>query len=283
MRWQIFHVSPSGFIHSQALSEVAIALRRGLLLLGHQADITYQYKAAYDQTIVLGANFAPAEIFSLTSESIIIYNLEQIALGSPWLSPYYLRVLNKFSVWDYSKQNIQELTRMGIQEVQHCPIAYVKDLERIPKIEKDIDILFYGSINERRKQILGALQNAGLGVMQIFGLYGQERDGYIARAKIILNLHFYESKVFEIVRVSYLLANGCFVVTENSPQPEIESQLASGMILCPYDKIVFSCLEYIRKDQEREAIAIQGHKLFSNWRQEDMLRPLIKKSVLGAM
>lgn len=279
MRWQIFHVSPLNYIHWKALNEVAIALRRGLLLLDHQAEITHRYETNYDYTIVLGANFAATEIFSLPHGSVIIYNLEQIVPGSPWLSPDYLSVLNKFSVWDYSKRNIEELERIGIEGALHCPIAYVKDLERIPKREKDIDVLFYGSLNERRKQILEDLRNVGLSVVQIFGLYGEERDSFIARAKIILNLHFYESKVFEIVRVSYLLANRCFVVTENSPKPEIESELAPGIVLCPYEKIVSSCLEYVNRDREREAIATEGYKLFSSWRQEEALRFLLRNYI----
>ena len=61
----------------------------------------------------------------------------------------------------------------------------------------------------RRACVINTLSGrpSGANVIPVFGLYGPPRDALIARSKIILNMHLYDAKVFEIVRVSYLLAN----------------------------------------------------------------------------
>ena len=59
-------------------------------------------------------------------------------------------------------------------------------------------------------------------------MYGRELDQYIARSKVVLNLHFYEKASFEIFRVSHLLANHKCVVTEADDYGDVElEELAS--------------------------------------------------------
>ena len=86
------------------------------------------------------------------------------------------------------------------------------------KYAQDIDVLFCGSMNERRMQIIQALKDSTLFdkplVIAQFVGYGAYRDKYIARSKIVLNMHYYTPGIFEIARVSYLLANKKCVVSE---------------------------------------------------------------------
>ena len=58
--------------------------------------------------------------------------------------------------------------------------------------------------------------------MHPFNAYGGKRDALIARAKVVLNIHYYAAQVFEIVRVSYLLANSKAVVTEIGPDTDLD-------------------------------------------------------------
>ncbi len=60
-------------------------------------------------------------------------------------------------VWDYSPLNCAFPEQTGVSAV-HVPIGYSSALERLPHdVAKDIDVLFYGSINARRSRILRAL------------------------------------------------------------------------------------------------------------------------------
>ena len=113
----------------------------------------------------------------------ILYNLEQIYEGSPWLTAELLAAFRAHTVWDYSAANIRALARMGVT-AHHAPVGYVPALTRIPDAgAADIDVLFIGSIADRRLRVLQELERRGAKVMAVYGLYGPERDALIARSK----------------------------------------------------------------------------------------------------
>ena len=126
-------------------------------------------------------------------------------------------------MWD-SLRNIEKWKAMNrLHAPSHVPLGYVPELSQIKASQaQDIDVLFYGSLNERRTAILIALKNAGLKVHTVFGVYGKQRDEVIARCKVVLNIHFYETRVFEFVRIAYLLANSKAGVSECSSENEME-------------------------------------------------------------
>jgi hypothetical protein len=101
-------------------------------------------------------------------------------------------------------------------------------------------VLFYGSLSERRKAAILALKDAGLKVAAAFNAYGAERDAYIARAKVVLNLHYWEGNPFEALRVSYLLNNRACVVSEESDDPVFED-FRAGLAAAPYAGLVETC------------------------------------------
>jgi tetratricopeptide (TPR) repeat protein len=175
-------------------------------------------------------------------------------------------------VWDYSLANIEQLRQLGIHHVAHVPVGYVPEMTCIsPAVERDIDVLFYGSLNERRQLILEALEEKGVTVKVLFEVYGAERDAYIARSKIVLNLHFYEAKVFEIVRISYLLSNRVFVISERGCCPEEEAYFAEGLVFADYDHLVKTCIDYLQQPEQRDFIAQKGFELMQACRESDYL------------
>jgi hypothetical protein len=271
-----------GNIHSECFREMAETVHGGLVALGHDAVLSERTDVPGRTNIVFGsnliANFDAPHRFAPGS---ILYNLEQIYDGSPWLTPELLAAFRAHTVWDYSPANIAALARHGIA-ARHAPVGYVPQLTRIPACaEQDIDVLFIGSIAERRLTILQALQERGAKVMAIYGLYGPPRDAFIARAKIVLNIHFHAAKVFEIVRVSYLLANRCFVVSETGSDPDAERRLGAGVAFCEYDRLIETCLAYLADPPARRAVAARGFEIMSAWREAELLRPLVGAAAGG--
>jgi hypothetical protein len=108
-------------------------------------------------------------------------------------------------------------------------------------------VLFYGSINERRWHIIQSLKAHGVRTETVFGVYGNERDKLIARSKILLNVHFYEAKVFEVVRVSYLLANQRFVISERGANLLEEDTFSGGVVFADYNDLVKTCLDFLSR------------------------------------
>ncbi len=278
MKFAITIVSPPGYIHSAAFNEVAETIHYGLLSLGHDSVITTEGNLPGRQHIVFGSNLLPGYQLPIADDAII-YNLEQIYLGSDWVRPELIDIFRRYTLWDYSRQNIIALKSLGVHVDQIVPIGYVKELTRIqPAAKRDIDILFFGSINPRRKEIIERMRAAGLQVAAVFGVYGKERDELISRAKIVLNIHYYDAKVLEIVRISYLLANRCVVLSEHSADPAEDSKLIGGVAFTDYQHIVQRARELIASPTERKRIARKGFKIMSARTASSYLRAALVKS-----
>jgi acetyltransferase-like isoleucine patch superfamily enzyme/SAM-dependent methyltransferase len=277
MEFAVLVISPQNYEHSSAFNEVAETIHNSLLELGYDSILTHTI-CPNRQHIVLGSNLLPFYPVDLPKNSIL-YNFEQVSSGSPWLGIEMLDLLHRFPVWDYSMANIEQLSKMGIHHVQHVPVGYTPSLTHIDLLDsshKDIDVLFYGSSNERREAILDALRKAGAKVESLFNVYGAERDNAISRSKIVLNVHFYPAQVFEIVRISYLLANQAFVVSETSASDPDVDFFKSGLVFEKYENIVSTCLNYLDQEQCRQTIALNGFNLMNQRNQANYLKSALQ-------
>lgn len=201
--------------------------------------------------VVFGAHLLNADI--LLGDAIVV-QLEQIA--SPWVSGraagVYRSILRDHIVWDFSARNIAVLRSWGCRRVHLCRIGYAPELSCIAPVPvRDIDVLFYGSVSGRRMLMLAAMQRAGVNV-KLVAAFGAERDAFIARSKVVLNLHFYPDAAFEIVRCSYLMANRAIVVSEVGADPELEAQAEGGVRFAPYDGLVGAVQDALRGDGESD-------------------------------
>ncbi len=272
-KFHIVPVRPSSYQHSECFCEIAEGLEWAFKELGYTVAIGDNTLDPAATNIVLGAHLlGEAEALALPSNTIV-YNLEQ--LGGAELPAWYPALASRVRIWDYSELNLPYWSRVAtIAPVSLIPVGHATVLDRISSApEQDIDVLFYGSMNERRKSILLKLEAANVKVHHAFGVYGAERDALIARSKIILNIHFYESKVFEIVRVSYLLANGKAVVTE--PSPDL-GRIAGGVAVFEYDDFVQGCLDLLANENARKVLEFRARMLFREYNQATLLKPALE-------
>ncbi|MDR6901655.1 hypothetical protein [Rhizobium miluonense] len=274
----IWIVSPEGYVHSRAFEDVALGLHYAFAELGGSAPLVTNPRDWNGRVpIVYGANLLPSVAAQWLPPESIIVNMEQVSAESSWINHRYLGLLKKFAVLDYSERNRQGLARFGVP-AEILDVGYNRHLTRVPQAPvKDIDVLFYGSVNERRKNVLVALQASGLNLVHLFGVYGAERDAFIGRSKIVLNVHHFDAAIFEICRVSFLLANGACVVSEgNIHDPEVAA-FAEGMAFCNYDRLVETCIELVRDDERRSAIASRGFGLMCERQQATILSALMAR------
>jgi SAM-dependent methyltransferase len=272
-RFAIVIATRPGYVHSEAFREIAETIFFALQSLGNDVIWSDSAYVPGRVSIVFGGNLVsqPEEI----PANAIIFNLEQTDTSSTWLAEPYMTLLRTHEVWDYSERNVDVLRSQGISNVRHVPVGYVARLERIVDVEKDLDVLFYGSINPRRQHVIDSLREAGVEVATVFGLYGAERDAMIAKARVILNVHFYEAKIFEVVRVSYLLANGACVLSEDGDDP-IEDDFRDAVAFSSYDRLVERCLELLANDSLRDEYRQKGRELMRGRPQEKYLQPILQ-------
>ncbi|GGH02839.1 glycosyltransferase family 1 protein [Silvibacterium dinghuense] len=265
-------IRPRGYRHSDAFMEVAETLCLGLRRLGHRAAVFENKIAPQAINILLGAHLLDRREAGLLPPGTIVYNLEQ--LGAPYLKEHFYGLACRCRIWDYSPLNLALwMQRRCAQPPTLVEIGYVPEWTRIPVAPiQDIDVLFYGSINEHRRAIFLRLREAGIGIHAVFGVYGRERDALIARAKIVLNLHCYPTKLFEVVRVSYLLANAKAVVSEASPDI---GDFAQTVEVASPDGMVDAVSALLADESRRKRLEARGFEFFTRRPVESFLEKAI--------
>jgi hypothetical protein len=262
MKLAVSIVSPPGYPHSEAFREVGETLQGALSALGHDAVLTTELSLPGHRHIVLGSNLLPG-LGVRPAPGSILYNLEQVQAGSSWMRPELLKLFRQFPVWDYSARNVARWVELGVPEPRCVPIGTIPEMTRIPSRPEEIDVLFYGSINERRKKIIDTLRARGVRAEAVFGAYGAVRDHLISVSRLILNLHYYEAKVFEIVRVSYVLANRRAVVSERGADAQEEAEFEPGVAFAAYSELADRCVDLLARPDERARLADEGHAIMS--------------------
>lgn len=165
---------------------------------------------------------------------LVVYNLEQLFKGSPWLNNKTMAWLAAADeVWDYDIENINFLYANGIR-ASYVPMEYTEELKFTSTFtgQKDIDVLFYGAPTDRRLKILqswmGMSQHHAV-TMIATGISGKLLEHYIYRSKIILNLHAFENAYRqEQVRMFVPVINGSCVVSEQSTRNEFSTAIVES-------------------------------------------------------
>lgn len=231
--------------HVACFEDVAFAIRDSLKALGHEI---VEPGTAGARHIAFGANHLQdptGELKKAGYRDTIWFNTEQVAaVARPHSLISNRELVGDDVIWDYSRTNIEALKGLGFKRVVHCPVGYIETMSRIEPAPKEVDVLFYGAPSPRRLAVLRGLKDVGLTGRHLFGVYGAERDYWIARAKVVLNVHVFANPVFEIFRVSHLLANKACVVSEDGGQDEqLEAVARHTTFYVHYDELVGACQE----------------------------------------
>lgn len=267
----LLHLWPASMRHPSVFTEVVTGLHAGLINHGYTVSLSERDLRGDAINIVFGAHLMSDARLRALPDNVILYNLEQIDPDSKITRPAYLEALAAHRYWDYSYYNLLRLKQRYPQtRAVHVPVGYEPQLARLHKRDEDIDVLFYGSLNDRRKHVIDSLHNAGIRVVAAYGVFNEELDRLIERAKIVLNLHYYaNSHILEVVRVAFLMANRKAVVSEYVGHTEIYPHLRSGLLLSAHDRIVGNCLRLLSDAQSRTALEVRAFDAISQvtWTQ----------------
>jgi len=215
-------VQPVGYVHSLGLLDPARFIRHQLRRFG--VDVTMAKNRLREDAVnlVLGAHLGFDPTLRERHPCLFV-NLEQLGPGGAKVSDDYLKLLKSSGVVDYDLANVGVYGADPV-DVPMIPFRHAPYLERaaaqsIPLEDRPIDLLFFGSLNERRKRIIQRIEACGWTVAMFDQpLYADERDHYIRQAKAVLNCHFYESARFEQVRSFHCLSLGTPVISERCAQ-----------------------------------------------------------------
>jgi protein O-GlcNAc transferase len=172
--------------------------------------------------------------------------------------PRWRQILAGRVVWDYSQRNIAVL-RDFAKFAYWVPIGFGAFETIQGNTPQDTDVLFYGFVNDRRRNILEGCRTRGLRVVVLpSGTWGNERREAIARSKIVLNVGAVANSVFEQYRVSHAMSLGKAVVTEMSAEEGLPANYSNGLAVARYHELVDRCVSLAADDAARHTLEINA-------------------------
>jgi len=286
----IAHIVPDPYVRSAThglygYKEIIETLRWGLADIGCNVTVSDNSVATDRINVIVGVQMLREPELEKLPANTIIYNLEQIRSGNlTGLKPEIRFVSDRFRIWEYSEANIESWKGISaVSRVVHVPVGWAPILKRIEKrAPQDIDVLIYGLPGQLRLEIFQELCDSGMKCLFVCGLYGKARDELISRAKLVLNLNLYDrSRIFEIVRVSYLLANAKAVVADIQEGTFVERDLENAIAFAEPEVIRQTCERLLDDEQARSALENRGRETMERRHISPILNTAMELSGLG--
>lgn len=178
---------------------------------------------------------------------------------------------NLLMIWDYEMQNINYIKKY-YDKCFYVPPAYSEIYKQYfntfshpnQNNNKTIDVLIYGSKNARRLNIINELKQKNVNVLFKFFKHFDQQNEMILRSRIILIVHFYDfDKPIDFYRISSLLTNKIFIIHENVQIEDDNEEFKKNVVFSDYDKLVDTCIEYLKKPQEElDQLAEKSYNFF---------------------
>ena len=187
------------------------------------------------------------QMFAQLPRNFIAFQLEQ-SISSRWFTYEYFTILKKaYCIFEYSVKNIEFLTENKIpyQKIFYLPIgsfpgytSYLKELGYSLSLrEEKIEVLFYGDPNcERRQRYLERLKSV-FDVHVASEIFGESLASLVCRAKVVVNIHYYDDALLETTRIHEALSLGTPIVSESSIDIQYYAELNEVISFVPIGDI----------------------------------------------
>ena len=195
---------------------VAELIKDNLAKLGKKSEIIFGRPAeGYKKSV----HFVICpQMFKSLPELYVSFQMEQ-SVSSRWFDDAYFTKLEKsFAIFDYSVANIKYLldNEFYYQKIYFMPLSFRKNACLELSDQYEYDILFYGDVNcERRQNALKTLQKK-YQVRIINDLFGAALRDELKKARVVVNVHYYEGALLETTRLYECLSLNKLVVSEKS-------------------------------------------------------------------
>lgn len=144
----------------------------------------------------------------------VAFQMEQ-TVSDRWFTKEYLSDLNNAAaVFDYSTSNIKKLENKLTTNIVYVPVEYTADLYE--GTIKEYDVVFYGDYKSDRRAFFLEELAKRFNIKILYEVYGDKLYNELRKAKIAVNIHYYEDALLETTRIYELLSLGIAVISEKS-------------------------------------------------------------------
>lgn len=264
-------MQPGGYVHSLGFLDPAQYFRHQFRRMGAQVTMSKNRLRHNAVNFIFGAHLGFDAALRERYDCIFV-NLEQLGEGGAQVSQNYLRLLAGSAAVDYDARNVPSYSTQ-VADVPVVPLwfaPYLRPETALPLADRPIDLLFIGSMNERRRAMLDRVQAQGVTVSQFDSpLYGPERDHFILQSKAVFNTHFYATSRFEQARVSHCLSLGTPVISERSALTVPDAAFKDSVLWVEEAELD----TYFAQQFGRPAFFEQAARCLENFTQHDPVEP----------
>ena len=205
---------------------VALLIERTLNNFGFH-DVTILTNEPYKYEHKVHIVICP-QMFSKMPGYYIAFQMEQ-SVSSRWFSKDYFNLLeNSAAILDYSIENIKYLQSNGLsyRQIFWAPISNIQNFQSVlakhnlmdapAQTHFEYDVVFYGDANcPRRHEFLTRISKR-FKLLMVSEVFGGDLYRELTKARIVLNIHYYENALLETTRIFECLSLGLNVISEES-------------------------------------------------------------------
>lgn len=230
-------------------------------------------------------------------KNYIIYQLEQKDISN-WIdAKYELSIYYSIKSFDYSQSNIEKFhyklqKKISFFPIPLIPIELYHDANYLKNkninIQPTNDILFYGSLNDIRKnklQILNKKLHPKYSIKILNNIYGDRLLYEILNSRVVLNIHFYKDAILETCRINEILSCRRRVISETPNIIDFRNYELYNNNKCKYNKdsVIFvkdldemynKICEVLAMDSYINDIDFQNHPVNDNSYTNDFINAL---------
>ena len=167
---------------------------------------------------------------------------------------YLYKLRNAQNVFDFSYSNIEFLKTHGIKAIIW---RYIHDHIRIRINKNKYACSFIGSMNDRRKLIIDDV----ISCKCYNDLCSSDFKNIITKSVINLNIHYYDNSSLEVARIEELLKYSCFIISERSSDPILDSYYEDIIKFADKSEIAELVTYYTNNKIDREAFIKNSRRL----------------------
>ena len=234
-------------------------------------------------------NKTTQSIRTLPYKKYILYQTEQY--NQPNIRHIDEAIISRaYAIFDYSNVNLAYYND-NIKERVILISPFIDELPKnISTIDRPIDILFIGTLNERRNKIIRVIKHwattngNNYTVRVITNKFGKELDSIIQQSKIVLNLHYYPNAILEVFRIHDLLGYDCRIISELPQIPEEADLIQRYTPIVDFVPVVDDALRNIKSLLVRIITQLQDNnwtKCISGIKKSEFIDTLNRETSTG--
>lgn len=161
----------------------------------------------------------------------IIYQSENIE-SVFFKDNYYIQLLKCNKVYNYSVYTASKMIELyGICTASYFQFNYKKMYSHKPR---DIDLLFFGTMTQKRYDILKEIQNrfTDLNIVITTDAFDDTLTQLLLRTEYVINISAYDNSVLETHRINKAISCGCYIISNYSVDTKMNEKYKEYVYFC---------------------------------------------------